>query len=85
MYNPETDAAMDRLLRDCFQPVPTSCSSRTAIGTTRDEALANFYSAERRAGADPLTANERMHEFAKRLDAEFERDLSIIKQCVERK
>ena len=35
----------------------------------RETALLNFYSAERRAGADPLTANERMQEFAKRLDA----------------
>jgi hypothetical protein len=35
----------------------------------REITLSNFYSAERRAGADPLTANERMHEFAKRLDA----------------
>ena len=34
-----------------------------------ETALLNFYAAERRAGADPLTANERMHEFAKRLDA----------------
>mgnify|MGYP003386045199 CR=1 FL=1 len=51
---------------------------------TREQALANYYSAERRAGADPLTANERMHEFAKRLDALYERDLSTIKQCMER-
>jgi hypothetical protein len=54
----------------------------------REAALLNFYSAERRAGADALTANERMHEFAKRLDnveSEFLRDLAIIKQCMERK
>ena len=51
----------------------------------REAALLNFYSAERRAGADPLTAHERMGEFAKRLDAlEYERDLQIIKQCMER-
>lgn len=36
---------------------------------TREQALFNYYQAERRAGADPLTANERMAEFAKRLDA----------------
>ncbi len=52
----------------------------------RETALMNFYSAERRAGACPLVANERMHEFAKRLDAlEFERDLQIIRDCMERK
>lgn len=31
-------------------------------------ALYNFYRAERDGGADPLTANERMYQFAKRLD-----------------
>lgn len=35
---------------------------------TREQALANFYAAERRAGACPLVANERMLEFSKRLD-----------------
>lgn len=34
----------------------------------REAALMNFYSAERRAGACPLVANERMAEYAKRLD-----------------
>jgi hypothetical protein len=67
--------------------VITLCSSRTASGD-REEALAHFYAAERRDGADPLTANERMHEFAKRLDgveSEYLRDLAIIKACMERK
>lgn len=41
--------------------------------SAREIALMNYYAAERRAGADPLTANERMAEFAKRLDAEQER------------
>lgn len=51
----------------------------------RETALANYYSAERRAGADTLTAHERMSEFAKRLDdLEFERDLNVIRQCLER-
>lgn len=64
------------------------------LGVTREQALANFYAAERRAGADPLTANGRMHEFAKRLDklAEekiaaddaFNRDLDVIRKCMER-
>ena len=53
----------------------------------RETALANYYNAERRAGADSLTAHERMAEFAKRLDAlenERARDLEIIRQCLER-
>lgn len=53
---------------------------------TREQALANYYSAERRAGACPLVANERMGEFAKRLnDLEFERDVELIRQVLERK
>lgn len=67
--------------------VITLCSGRTASGD-REEAMTNFYAAERRAGTDPLTANERMHEFAKRLDnldSDYLRDLAIIKACVERK
>lgn len=51
----------------------------------RDHALYNFYSAERRAGADPLVANERMMEFSKRLDSAFERDLEVIRQVIGRK
>ena len=52
---------------------------------TREQALANYYSAERRAGACPLVANERLSEFAKRLDAlEYEADLNIIRQVMER-
>jgi hypothetical protein len=62
----------------------------------REAALLNFYQAERRAGADALTAHERMAEFAKRLDAlsanplyclnrgECESDLQIIQKCLER-
>jgi hypothetical protein len=51
----------------------------------RETALLNFYSAERRAGTCPLVANERMAEFAKRLDdLEFERDLDVIRQVLER-
>lgn len=34
----------------------------------RETSLANYYAAERRAGADPVLACERMAEFAKRLD-----------------
>jgi hypothetical protein len=56
------------------------------IFPTREQALANYYSAERRAGSDPVTATERMGEFAKRLDdLGFERDLDVIRKCLERK
>ncbi len=58
--------------------------AKLKLAIVRSEALNNFYTAERRAGSDPLLANERMHEFAKRLDAEFENDLSIIRQVMER-
>ena len=56
------------------------------LAIVRSEALYNFYSAERRAGTDPLTANSRMHEFAKRLDAEqssFEVELEAVRQIME--
>jgi len=51
----------------------------------REQALARYYEAERRAGTPPLEANERMHFFAKRLDSAFERDLEIIRQVIGRK
>jgi hypothetical protein len=51
----------------------------------REQALFNFYSAERRAGACPLVANERMAEFAKRLDdLQYQADLNVIRACMER-
>jgi hypothetical protein len=66
--------------------VTTLCTGRSTPVPTREQALANFYSAERRAGACPIQANERMHEFAKRLDdLDFQRDLQIIRDCMERK
>ncbi len=53
---------------------------------TREQALANFYAAERNAGSDPVTANERMGEFAKRIDdLEYAIDLEVIRICMERK
>jgi hypothetical protein len=59
------------------------------IVPTREQALANYYSAERRAGACPIQANERMAEYAKRLDAleaqlEFDIEVEIVRQCMER-
>lgn len=59
----------------------------------RERVLASFYTRERHSGASPLEANERMHDFSKRLDAAeqnkrvaddaFSRDLEIIRQCME--
>lgn len=54
----------------------------------RETALMNFYRAERNSGACPLVANERMGEFAKRLDQvqlDYLADLEIIRQCMERR
>ena len=51
---------------------------------TREQCLMNYYSAERRAGADPLEANLRMHEFAKRLDALYEQKLNAVQNEMER-
>jgi hypothetical protein len=65
--------------------VTTLCTSRTVVRPTREQALASYYAAERRAGADPLLANERMHFFAMRLDnLEYERDLQVIRDVLER-
>lgn len=68
--------------------------ARFKLALVRSEKLFNYYAAERRAGTSPLLANERMHEFAKRIDAsderkasearEYEADLSIIRQVMER-
>lgn len=53
------------------QPAPalSDPASGLRLAMERASALYQFYQAERRAGACPLVANERMHEFAKRLDA----------------
>lgn len=55
----------------------TEAAIRLAI--FRSEALQNFYSAERRAGATPLEANERMHFYAMRLDALLETQLDSVR------
>ena len=54
------------------------------IPVDRETALLNFYSAERRAGASPLEANERLHFYAKRLDALYERQQALVKKEMER-
>jgi hypothetical protein len=72
-------------------PISSNCSGRTMPGLSapelRERALKNYYSAERRAGATPIEANERMHFFAARLDdmnAEYERDLNVIRDLLGR-
>lgn len=61
----------------------TDAQMRLAI--LRSDALMRFYAAERRAGADPLTANSRMHDFAKRLDSPspFEVELEAVRKIME--
>jgi hypothetical protein len=59
------------------------------IVPTRERALSNFYSAERRAGACPIQANERMAEYAKRLDAleaqlEYDVQVEVVRITMER-
>lgn len=85
IYDSETDAAMDRLLRECFKPVSTSCTSRTIDSISREEALHKVWRAEREAGADVVTATERMSDFAERLDAEYEADLQVLREVIGRK
>lgn len=55
------------------------------IAVLRSEALMNFYSAERRAGASALVANERMHFFAMRMDSQspFEVEQEAVKRIME--
>jgi len=61
-------------------PVPTSCTGRTMPGLTTPElrrrARDNYYTAERRAGADIITAFDRAEAFAADLEriAEIMRD-----------
>lgn len=53
-------------------PVLSDPASGLKLAMERASALYRFYQAERRAGACRLVANERMLEFAKRLDANNE-------------
>lgn len=64
--------------------IPTG---RTIIHLSREEALHKFWRAERDAGADNITATERMGDFAKQFDAmqaddAFNRDLEIIRRVL---
>lgn len=44
----------------------------------RETALLNYYSAERRAGATPLDAQERTDIYAERLDALYAMQLALV-------
>ena len=57
---------------------------RLKLAVVRAESMQNFYRAERRAGASPLEANERMHFYALRLDALFENQVEAVKAEMER-
>lgn len=59
--------------------------SEMKLAILRSERLMAFYSAERRAGATPLEANERMHYFAMWLDAPspFEVEQALIAEIME--
>ena len=56
------------------------------VSAMTDQELANellaVFQAARQAGADALTANEKVNDRAKELDEA--RDLAIIKQCIGR-
>lgn len=59
--------------------------SQMKLAVVRSDLLFNFYSAERRAGATPLEANERMHFFARRLDSPspFEVEQALVAEIME--
>lgn len=59
-----------------------SADFRLAI--VRSEMLKAYYDGEIAQGADPLTANERMHSHAKYIDGDYERDLEVLRQCIGR-
>lgn len=59
-------------------PLPHD-AAKFKLAVIRSEALLNFYSAERRAGACPIEANERMSAFADRLDRIYAEQLQAVK------
>jgi hypothetical protein len=58
--------------------------ARLRLSVIRSEQLHAYYTAERNKGVDALTANERMHEHAKYLNAQYERDLEVIREVIGR-
>lgn len=59
--------------------------AQTKLAIVRSEIMQNFYAAERRAGATPLEANERLHFFMKRMDSRspFEVEQEAVKLIME--
>jgi hypothetical protein len=58
-------------------------STNLKLAVLRADALQNFYRAERRAGATPLEANERMHFYALRLDALYDQQVEAVRTEME--
>jgi hypothetical protein len=61
-----------------------SRASALGLSIVRSEMLKAFYDGEIAQGASALEANERMHSHAAYLDGDYERDLDILRQCMER-
>jgi hypothetical protein len=59
-------------------------ASALGLSIVRSEMLKAFYDGEIAQGADALTANQRMHAHAAYLDGDYERDLDVLRQCMER-
>ena len=55
------------------------------IAIVRSEQLRNFHAGCRNQGLDALEACELTAEHAKHLDAEYETDLNVVRQCIGRK
>jgi hypothetical protein len=55
------------------------------LTVVRSEALRNFHVALRQSGVPAVEACELVGEHAKYLDAAYEADLSVIRECMERK
>lgn len=65
--------------RQLYYWVPVVTEANLKLAIVRSDALFNYYQAERRAGTCPLVANERMAEFAKRLDALYADKQAAVK------
>jgi hypothetical protein len=59
-------------------------ASALGLSIVRSEMLKAFYDGEVAQGASALEANERMHAHAAYLDGDYERDLDVLRQCMER-
>jgi len=60
-------------------------AANLGLAIVRSEMLKAYYDGEIAQGADALTANSRMHSHARYLDGEYEWDLEVLRQCMERR